>query len=178
MEELEQLQERLHNQRPIPWEKFPDIPLYMDQVLYYINHQLDPICQPELLTAAMVNNYTKSGLLPRAEGTRYNSDHLAYLTTICILKQVLPARDIDLLIRKHLQDGDIRNRYEVLMESLDQTLNRAADEMQDYMTEDKLEDAAVHFALNAFAASVVCRRYVDILRQNHPELAPGKERNR
>ena len=36
----------------------------------------------------MVNNYTKNALVPRAEGKKYNRDHLAYLTFVCILKQV------------------------------------------------------------------------------------------
>ena len=42
----------------------------------------------------MVNNYTKSGLVPRADGKKYGREHLAYLTAICILKRVMSAKDM------------------------------------------------------------------------------------
>ena len=176
IEQLQELQQQLRSERPIPWEQFPNIPLYMDQVLYYINRQVPCVSGSDQLTAAMVNNYSKSGLLPRAEGKKYNSDHLAYLTTICILKQVLPVKDVDLLIRRHLQDGGIQDRYKALLDSLDQALDKTAEEMNAYMSQEKLEDAAVHFALLSFAAGAACRRYVDILREQHPELEDHKER--
>ena len=177
MEELLQLQEMLRDQRPSDWDKIPDIPLYMDQVLYYINNQFPGSEQQEPLTSSMVNNYTKSGVLPRAEGKRYNRDHLAYLTDICIFKQVLPVKDVDLLLRSHRQIGEIEERYKALMGSLDLTLKDAAEEMENYLDEEKLEDAAVHFALASFAAGMICRKYVEVLRQAHEDAAKSNERN-
>ena len=40
MEELEELKQRLEEERPMPWDAFPDIGLYMDQVISYISRQL------------------------------------------------------------------------------------------------------------------------------------------
>ena len=45
----------------------------------------------------MVNNYIKDGVVPRAEGKRYHAEHLAYLTMVCVLKQVLAVKDAALL---------------------------------------------------------------------------------
>ena len=98
MDELKSFQDRLRTQRPVAWDQLPDFALYMDQVLSYMDRQMIRFDENDSLTAAMVNNYTKSGLVPRAEGKKYNRDHLAYLTAICVLKQVLSAKDIDLLI--------------------------------------------------------------------------------
>ena len=36
-------------------------------------------------------------MLPRAEGKRYSRTHLAYLTAICVLKQVLSVKETGLL---------------------------------------------------------------------------------
>ena len=91
MEELEELKNRLEQQRPAPWEALPDLNLYMDQVIGYMPRQLIRYGEEEWLTSAMVNNYIKDGLLPRAEGKRYSRTHLAYLTAICALKQALAA---------------------------------------------------------------------------------------
>ena len=103
MSDLTELRERLRQQRPVDWEQLPDFPLYMDQVLSYMDRQVIRFSEEDSLTAAMVNNYTKSGLVPRAEGKKYHRTHLAYLTAICVLKHVMSTRDMDLLIREELQ---------------------------------------------------------------------------
>ena len=40
MEELQELKNRMENQRPAPWEALPDLSLYMDQVIGYMPRQL------------------------------------------------------------------------------------------------------------------------------------------
>ena len=105
MEEISAFRQQLESLRPADWEMLPDFPLYMDQVLSYMERQTIRLDESDALTASMVNNYTKNALVPRAEGKKYNREHLAYLTFICILKQVMSSRDMDLLIRREL-DGD------------------------------------------------------------------------
>ena len=102
MEEISAFRRQLETHRPADWETLPDFPLYMDQVLSYMERQTIRLDESDALTASMVNNYTKNALVPRAEGKKYNRDHLAYLTFVCILKQVMSVRDMDLLIRTEL----------------------------------------------------------------------------
>ena len=156
MYDLTALRERLRTQRPVPWDQLPDFSLYMDQVLSYMDRQVIRFDEDDGLTAAMVNNYTKSGLVPRAEGKKYNRDHLAYLTAICVLKRVMSTRDMDLPI----SDG-----YAAFCGSLNKALNAVADEMEDRTGEEELADAAIHFALMSYAAGVASSRYVTLLRQ-------------
>ena len=98
MEEIRALKERLEGERPVDWEGFPDIGLYMDQLINYMPRQLIHYGEGETLTSAMVNNYIKDGAMPRAEGKRYSRTHLAYLTALCALKQVLSVKDAGLLL--------------------------------------------------------------------------------
>lgn len=86
MNDLTALLDRMRTQRPVAWDQLPDFALYMDQVLSYMDRQVLRFDEEDALTASMVNNYTKSGLVPRAEGKKYNREHLAYLTAICVLK--------------------------------------------------------------------------------------------
>ena len=166
MYDLTVLRERLRTQRPVPWDQLPDFSLYMDQVLSYMDRQVIRFDEDDGLTAAMVNNYTKSGLVPRADGKKYNRDHLAYLTAICVLKRVMSTRDMDLLIKEELQgDRPIADGYAAFCASLDKALNIAADEMEDRTGDDELADAAIHFALMSYAAGVASSRYVTLLRQ-------------
>lgn len=72
------------------YEKLPSIPLYLDQVLEYVNGILSPLFYDESMsvTSAMINNYVKQKLMPAPVKKRYDQDHLAYIITITVLKQV------------------------------------------------------------------------------------------
>ena len=174
MEDLTELRQRLRTQRPVPWEQLPDFALYMDQVLSYMDRQVIRFDEDDGLTSAMVNNYTKSGLVPRAAGKKYNREHLAYLTAICVLKRVMSTRDMDLLIKQELQgERSVADGYAAFCESLYKALNITADEMELYLDESTLADAAIHFALLSYAAGVASNRYVSLLRQQ--QEAEGAE---
>ena len=175
MYELEAFREQLCTQRPVDWDHLPDFALYMDQVLSYMDRQVIRFDGDDGLTAAMVNNYTKSGLVPRAEGKKYNREHLAYLTAICVLKRVMSTKDMDLLIREELQgDRPVSDGYAAFCASLDQALCNVAAEMEERTGEQELADAAIHFALMSYAAGVVSSRYVTLLRQRQ-EAAENSE---
>ena len=174
MQDLNSLLEQLYEQRPAAWDHLPDFSLYMDQVLNYMDRQVIRFDEADGLTAAMVNNYTKSGLVPRAKGKKYDREHLAYLTTICVLKHVMSTRDMDLLIREELQgERSIADSYAAFRESLDSALNRTAYEISERGEEDSLADAAIHFALLSYAAGVASNRYVALLRQQKEAEQPA-----
>lgn len=181
MNDLTDLQTRLREQRPVDWDQLPDFSLYMDQVLSYMDRQIIHFDGDDGLTAAMVNNYTKSGLAPRAEGKKYNREHLAYFTVICVLKRVMSTRDMDLLIREELRgDRPVRDGYTAFCESLDKALNIAAGELSVRMEEGNLDDAAladaaIHFALLSYAAGVAGSRCVALLRERKGPPVKGKK---
>ena len=70
MDEIAELKQRMAQERPVEWEAFPDLGLYMDQIISYMPRQLIHYNEEEALTSAMVNNYIKDGMLPgpRASG--------------------------------------------------------------------------------------------------------------
>ena len=165
MQDLEALRERLQTQRPMPWDQLPDFALYMDQVLSYMDRQVIRFSEDDGLTAAMVNNYTKSGLLPRAEGKKYNRDHLAYLTGICVLKRVMSTRDMDMLIKEELRESHtVPDGYAAFCDSLARALTTITGEMEKRPKEENLADAAIHFALLSYAAGMASNRYISLLK--------------
>ena len=86
---------------PAPWALIPDLGLYMDQVLTYIEQQFEPLYgagAKALLTPAMINNYVKTGLIHRPVGKKYYREHLALLMMIVTLKPVASMDDIARLI--------------------------------------------------------------------------------
>ena len=180
MNDLTDLLSRLRDQRPVDWDQLPDFSLYMDQVLSYMDRQVILFDGDDGLTAAMVNNYTKSGLAPRAEGKKYGREHLAYFTAICVLKRVMSTRDMDLLIREELQDRPVQDGYAAFRQSLDKALNITADELAartggQELDDAALADAAIHFALLSYAAGVAGSRCVALLRERKEPASKGKK---
>ena len=182
MDERNELVQRLRTQRPASWDQLPDFSLYMDQVLAYIDRQIIPYDEEDTLTAAMVNNYTKSGLVPRAEGKRYHREHLAYLTGICVLKHVLSTRDMDMLIREELAGNlTVEEGYNAFCDSLDHALKTIADTIDNRPEEDSAANAAISLALLSYAAGMASNRYIARLRAEKEasgELEPSKTKKK
>lgn len=175
MDDLGHLHELLRTHRPAEWAQLPDFALYMDQVLAYMDRQVLRYEDDDGLTSAMVNNYTKGGLVPRAAGKKYSREHMAYLTVICILKRVMSARDMGTTIRAELESlPSIEEGYQRFLETLDESLNFIADEASAYPMGENDADAAVHFALLSYAAGLVSSYYVARLRENDPQ--PDKKK--
>lgn len=164
MEELDMLREKLEHERPVPWQELPDIALYMDQVVSYMPRQLICFDGDEALTSAMVNNYIKDGLVPRAEGKRYNRAHLGYLTAVCAIKKVLPVKDIRVLFDSVRQDQEPEALYAYFLRALDEALSHTAEGLEDRQ-EQPLPQLALELALRSYADQLACAYILDILRE-------------
>ena len=78
------------------WEDIPNIDLYLDQVLLYVNQVCDPIYpdKDKGLTASMVNNYVKHGYLTKPDKKKYQRKQIARLIAITTLKSVFSIQEI------------------------------------------------------------------------------------
>lgn len=176
MKELEELKTRMATQRPESWEQLPDLALYMDQLISYMPRQLIRFEGGDALTAAMVNNYIKDGLLPRAEGKRYGREHLAWLTAICALKSVISMREMGSLFGALSGEGEIRERYEVLLGELDRALNKVAQTLDAEVGEDGLPLLALRLALDSYASKLACQRVLAMMEEKAPQPGESKKK--
>lgn len=192
MEELQELKRRLREERPMDWESLPDLALYMDQVLSYMPRQLIHLGETETLTSAMVNNYIKEGLLPRAEGKKYSRTHLAYLTLICALKEVISVRDVHRLISSgeklamsemggcadtpEEQLRCVRRSYAYFQQELDQAMKETADRLPDDLPREQLAKTALGLALRSYADQLACQRVLELLGDPEEPKKSKKDR--
>ena len=78
-------------------EALPDINLYMDQVITFMERELYPTKRHEenpILTKTMINNYVKNNLLTPPEKKKYSKEHILTLVFIYYFKSVLSISDI------------------------------------------------------------------------------------
>lgn len=173
-EQLAELKRRMASERPVAWDDLPDLSLYMDQVVSYLGRQLITFREGEGLTSAMINNYIKDGIAPRANGKRYEKEHLSILTAIAALKQVLSVRDLATLLEHGVANGPPEETYTRFCTALDTALNDTVARMENGPT--VLPDLAVSLALHAYAEVLACRRILDLLREADGE--PQKEKKK
>lgn len=106
------------------YAELPDIPLYMDQVLTYIDDQLRPLL-PEgekLLTSSMVNNYVKQKLVPMPQHKRYSRDHVALLIFICLMKRTASIGDIARLFAVQSATHSVQRAYDFFCTAVEESL--------------------------------------------------------
>jgi len=144
------------------WEQLPDIELYSDQVINYLETRLGLFHldrSERILTKAMINNYVKQGVLKPPVKKKYDRTHLAYLFVICLMKQVYSISDIKIMVRLALGVAPIDLSYNefciVLEESIDCIFNNKI-----YIDEDSLGKA--RHLLKCATQSYANKLYVQI----------------
>ena len=97
----QQFAERLKAFKPVPWELIPDLGLYMDQVITFVERQCKDLFMEgdRIFTPSMVNNYVKIGLVDRPVAKKYGRDQLAQLLMICVLKQSISSENMKALVQ-------------------------------------------------------------------------------
>ena len=79
------------------YDEIPDVGLYLDQTVKYINRYLEPLGCIEI-TASMVSNYVKKGLIPAPVKKQYFPEQISYLFFVALAKNLTSMENIDLLI--------------------------------------------------------------------------------
>jgi len=166
MKSLADIKQSLSEERPAGWSALPDIDLYMDQVLGYMRRQLFSSRPESNITAAMINNYIRDGILPRTTDKKYSREHLARLTTICMMKPVLSVGDIALLFQLFSSD-DVPQIYEKCREVLDSELASATENVPTDGDggNQLLADAIVRFAITSYANKLAAEHILDMVRE-------------
>lgn len=94
------------------YREIPDVGLYLDQTVKYINRFLTPLGCVEI-TSSMVSNYVKKGYIRSPERKQYDAEQIAYLFFIAIAKSVLTMEHIARLfeMQRSTYSGEVAYNY-------------------------------------------------------------------
>ncbi len=112
------------------WHELPDLDLYLDQVLLYVNQVTispDDIEQKKL-TAAMVNNYVKHKQIEKPIKKKYQKQQVARLIALSILKNVFSIQEISQTLNLLLQTDSSETLYNHFVDCM---RNEESDETPD-----------------------------------------------
>ncbi|SDQ17910.1 protein of unknown function [Streptococcus equinus] len=95
------------------WSELPQIDLYLDQVLLYVN-QVGQANQQDAkgLTASMINNYVKHGHLEKPIKKKYSRKQVARLIVITALKNVFSIQEISQTLKLYFQTHELVQKLE------------------------------------------------------------------
>lgn len=121
----------MNTQQVFPkWDELPELDLYLDQVLLYVNN----VCGSSIsaadkgLTASMINNYVKHGYITKPVKKKYQRRQVARLIAITTLKTVFSIQEISATLNMLHKEADSRELY---------------DDFVDYMNGSNLEVAPI-----------------------------------
>jgi len=169
VKELHEFAQRMLREVPGEYESLPDIELYMDQVLAFLGRSRVSEREGDNLTSAMVNNYIKDGLVPRANGKKYNREHLIRLAIVARLKQVLSVKDMTELLAGAGANRGAEEQYERFRTVLRGVFEHLASRTD----EDELPDAALELALAGYACKIASEYLIDRMRLSR--LSPEEQ---
>lgn len=171
-EQLTQWTEEMAQFHMPRWEELPAFELYIDQVITLIEGYLSPLFKEgdTILTSAMINNYAKMHLTPKAVKKRYGKAHLAYLIAITVLKQIYSIQEVMLGIQYQAQISGLKGAYNQFCEELESALKN----VHASLTEEKVlfqnvsmtkENTAIKLAAISLAGKLVSRKLLYLRHQ-------------
>ena len=109
------------------WEDIPNIDLYLDQVLLYVNQVCAPISpdKDKGLTASMVNNYVKHGYLTKPDKKKYQRKQIARLIAITTLKSVFSIQEIAQTLNTLQTETNSEELYNAFVDYMNEDLDPA-----------------------------------------------------
>ena len=112
------MSERLGAFRLPRYREIPDVGLYLDQTVKYINRSLAPLGCAEM-TTSMVSNYVKQGYVRNPVKKQYDADQIARLLIIALIKNVLPMEHIGKLFQWQEAHFTLETGYDLFCAEMD-----------------------------------------------------------
>ena len=127
-------------------EEIPNIDLYMDQVLSFINDRTRYLTwnpeEDKIFTKTMINNYAKTKILPAPVKKKYSKDHILLLLLIYYFKGVLSVGDTGKLLGK-ITENYFGNAGEMAFEDIYQEVFKLEAGEIDFLKKDIAEKFAI-----------------------------------
>ena len=160
------------------WEELPNFDLYLDQVITLIEGYLSNLFDNEkdsILTSAMINNYVKLKLIPKAEKKRYNRVHIAYLIAITMLKQVLTISEIKEGIEYQANINGLKEAFNLFCEEQEMAIRSVANHLRSkegtFQIEGiTLQNTAIKMAALSFAGKLVAEKILALQNSYHQTI--------
>ena len=151
---MNEIQEKLLAFHCPRWEELPDVELYVDQMVSYIERHLSVLDigqEGHFITASMINNYVKMKLIPAPVKKKYGIRQLARLIVVCSLKRDFSISELFKMMSIELARFENRIIYNLFCEEMERTIRHVFLGEQIAPPGPTSEEAIVRAVMTAFA---------------------------
>lgn len=144
------------------WEELPTFPLYIDQVVYYIENNLQILSfnNEKIITSSMINNYVKHGIVKPPIKKKYERIHLAYFIVVCILKKSYSLDEISKLIQVQINDFPTDQSYNYFCEEIEACVTSLLNKKEVVHIPSLSDNKEIVYLLHSTVLSVTHKIYV------------------
>lgn len=176
--------DELENFNLIEYERLPDIDLYMDQVITYLDRYLMPFQTSSLdkqITSSMINNYVKGECIPSPNAKKYNKEHIALILEICLLKKAISISDIKQIIDINYTNTDFKETYNDFAKNANEKLHSMCSDVKEKLenidTNDQsaLINLALDLSINANTNILIAKRILHYIQLQNSLKDTNKE---
>ncbi len=167
------------------YEELPDIELYMDQVVTYLEKQLMIFRTSSLdkqITPSMINNYVKGEVVTAPISKKYNREHLAAIQEVITLKQVLSIAEVKQILDERYKNADTKSDiFNFFNQSNIEKISQSVEEAFKYLNTiddndtNALIQLALNFALTANAYISIAKRILFLTRVYEQNQKPKEK---
>ena len=166
----EKLAEPIQSFRLPRYRELPDVGLYLEQVVRYVNRYM--ILNGNELTPSMVSNYVKQKLIPGPVKKSYGEDTIAYLLFLSYTKMVVPLGDIHFMIDIQKDSYGLAVAYDYFCEEFENLLQYVYGIRANPVrvgSDDTEEKELMRSALLSVAHKIFLEQYIRILHDQREE---------
>lgn len=157
------------------YEDIPDVGLFLEQVTRYINGYFAALPHGAI-TASMISNYVKKGIIGQPQRKRYSREQIARLFFITAAKSVLTLEELQAIFRVQRRSYPAHVAYDYFRAELENVLyyvfglKATLDTVGSEQTEEKI---MLRNTIIAAAHRLYLAAYLHALSEETHEPAPG-----
>lgn len=144
------------------WDELPDFPLYIDQVVNYIESKLSILSfnNEKIITNSMINNYVKNGIVKPPIKKKYERIHIAYFIVVCILKKSYSLDEISQLIQIQINDFPTDQSYNYFCDEIEACVTSILNKQEVVHVPSLSQNKEVVYLLQSTVLSVTHKVYI------------------
>ena len=146
------------------WNELPQLDLYIDQVVLYLQAQLSLFDSDNTITPAMINNYVKQKIVMPPMKKKYAREHMAYFFIIFTMKRLMNISQLGTIIEGMKQLYSLEQIYDLFCEELEYALKStfapAKNPPRSFDADEKKEVSVLRSMTNTFAQMILTDQLV------------------
>lgn len=167
---MKEVTEQMIQYRFPRWEELPQLELYIDQVVLYLQELLSPFDKEGSVTPTMINNYVKQKIVSPPAKKKYSREHMACFFMIFTMKRLMNISALGAFITRMRNAYQMEHAYNLFCEEMEYALKSTFEPKKfpprTYEKEEQTELSLLRSMTVTFAQMVLTDKLITFNQEN------------